>query len=63
MNVEIFKLEIQKKITEAGKGSADLVSKVKEEVEKIIHEIIDFSFGKFEELAEQIKLLAQDELA
>ena len=62
MNVEIFKLEIEKRIKEAGDDSANFVDRIKQEVESFVNEVIDSCFGKFEELASQIKLSARDEL-
>ena len=62
MNVEIFKLEIQKRISEAGEESSKLVEKVRQEVETVLDEVIDFCFGKFEDLARQIKVSAREEL-
>lgn len=55
MNVEIFKLEIQKRISEANQDSEQLVDKVKLEVEAVLDEIIDHCFGTFGDLAKQIK--------
>ena len=63
LNVEIFKLEIQKRITEAGEDSAKLVEKVREEVATVLDEIILSCFGEFPELAQQIQLTSRDELA
>jgi len=55
LNVEIFKLEIKKRICEAEADSKLLVDKVRQAVEGVLDEIIDHCFGRFEELARQIK--------
>ena len=62
LNVEIFKLEIQKRISEAAEDSRTLVERVRQEVETVLDQIIDHCFGTFEELSRQIKQTAREHL-
>ena len=54
LNVEIFRLEIQKRISEAHEESTSLVEKVREEVANVLDQVIKRSFGEFPELVRQI---------
>ena len=44
-------LEIQKRISEAAEDSRTLVERVRQEVETVLDQIIDFCFGTFEDLS------------
>lgn len=63
MNVEIFKIEIIKKMKESEEGAIKLVDNVSQAVVKVLDEIIDSCFGSFPDLSAQIKLSAKDQLA
>ena len=54
LNVEIFRLEIQKRISEAHEESTSLVEKVREEVANVLDQVIERSFSEFPELVRQI---------
>ena len=54
LNVEIFRLEIKKRIAEASEDSEKLIDTVREEVAAVIDEVIQDSFGEFPELVNQI---------
>ena len=60
--MEIFRLEIRKRIQETGQGSSELVAKVRQELEAVLFEIIDHCFGRFEELAAQIKAVTVEQM-
>jgi len=62
MNVEIFRVEVQKRIAESSESAERLVGDVRQEVETVLEEIIDDCFGAFIDLCQQIKLVAREEL-